>query len=300
MRYLCIALIAAVLLPQTANAGLRVFACEPEWGALAKALGGEQVDVYTATTAQQDPHYIQARPSLIAKARRADMLLCTGADLEVGWLPLLLRQTGNPKIQRGQPGHLMAADHVTLLEAPARIDRREGDIHPYGNPHIHLDPRNIGRVATVVEARLSTLDPSNAQYYRRHGSDFSSRWHAATKRWEQRGLPLRGFRIVTHHSSWTYMVAWLGLEVGGNLEPKPGIPPSAAHLSQLLELVRQKPATAIVRAPFESPKPAAWLAERTKLPVVVLPFTVGGNVKAKDLFALFDETLDQLLAAGGR
>src|SRR5262245_16058586 len=133
----------------TAHAALNIFACEPEWGALAKELGGDQANVYVATTALQDPHRIEARPSLIARARNADLLVCTGAELEVGWLPLLQTQSGNSKIQAGQPGFFEAASVVPLLERPARVDRALGDVHPAGNPHLHLDPRNLGRVAAA-------------------------------------------------------------------------------------------------------------------------------------------------------
>src|SRR5436190_16338853 len=148
-----------------ATAALNVFACEPEWGALVKELGGDKVRIYIATTALQDPHRIEARPSLIARARDADLAVCTGAELEIGWMPLVQQQSANPKIQVGQPGFFEAASAVALIERPARIDRSLGDVHPAGNPHIHLDPRNIERVADALGARMSNLDPKEAAYY---------------------------------------------------------------------------------------------------------------------------------------
>ena len=157
-------LLAALLAasPLSAHAALDILTCEPEWAALATELGGNLVSAESATTPQQDPHYIQARPSLIAKVRRAALVMCTGADLEVGWLPLLLRQAGNAAVQPGQPGFLNAADFVELLDKPSSVDRSLGDVHPYGNPHVQTDPRNIGKVAAALVERLASLDSANA------------------------------------------------------------------------------------------------------------------------------------------
>lgn len=156
-------LLLALAMP--AQAAVKIFACEPEWGALAQELGGNLVDVTVATTALQDPHHIQARPSLIARARNADLVVCTGAELEIGWLPILLQQSGNAKVQAGQPGNFAAADHVRKLEIPGQIDRSQGDVHATGNPHIHTDPRNIAKVATALGLRLAQIDPGHASQY---------------------------------------------------------------------------------------------------------------------------------------
>src|SRR5258706_15845621 len=157
--------LGSVVVALPVAAALNVFACEPEWGALAQELGGDKVSVYLATTALQDPHRVEARPSLIARIRSADLLICSGAELEIGWLPLLLTQSGNSKIQLGTPGYLEASQYVTKLEIPKVIDRALGDIHPGGNPHIHTDPRNISKVAAVIEERLAQLDPASADTY---------------------------------------------------------------------------------------------------------------------------------------
>lgn len=285
-----------ILLASPALAALNIFACEPEWGALAKELGGDKVAVFTATTALQDPHRIEARPSLIARARNADLMVCTGAQLEVGWLPLLLGQAGNARIQPGQPGYVEAASYVTKLEVPQVLDRSLGDVHPAGNPHVHLDPRNIARVAEALAQRLTALDRPNADFYRAQSRNFLARWHEAVARWEMQGAALRGLPIVVYHQDLSYFNNWLKLREVGALEPKPGIPPGAGHLAELLARLQREPARAVVRAAYNDPKAAEWLAERAGIPAVVVPFTVGGSERAKDLFGLFDDMLAQLLA----
>src|SRR5262245_15948011 len=159
-----------------AHAAVAVLTCEPEWTALAKEIGGTLVSAESATTPEQDPHYIQARPSLIAKVRKAALVVCTGADLEVGWLPLLLRQAGNAAVQPGQPGYLNAADFVELLEKPSSVDRSLGDVHPYGNPHLQMDPRNIAKVGAALADRLAMIDSANASTYQQRYKDFAARW----------------------------------------------------------------------------------------------------------------------------
>ena len=211
----CLKLIAAVavaVVAAPALAALNVFATVPEWGALATELGGDKVNVYTATNALQDPHHIEAKPSLIARARGADLVVATGAELEIGWLPLVTQQAGNPKIQAGKPGYFEAAGYVTLLEKPTRLDRSEGDVHPGGNPHIQTDPRNIARVAGPLAARLAELDPANAAYYQARYKAFADRWSAAIANWEKQAAPLKGAPIVVQHKAFTYLEEWLGLE----------------------------------------------------------------------------------------
>ncbi|GIX27939.1 MAG: zinc ABC transporter substrate-binding protein [Burkholderiales bacterium] len=280
-----------------AQAALQVFACEPEWGALVRELGGERVSVYEATTAFQDVHRIQAKPSLLAAFRRADLAVCTGADLEIGWLPILFAEAGNPKVQPGKPGYFEASRYVTLLEVPATLDRSLGDQHPAGNPHIHLDPRNILKVGEALAQRLAELDPEHGARYRSRYRDFAGRWQQAMSRWEAQGAPLRGTPVIVHHKGFPYLNAWLGLKQVGALEPKPGIEPTASHLAQLLEAHKREPARMVIRAPYNSPRAAEWFARQAGIPQVVLPYTVGGSEKAKDLFGLFDDTLERLLAA---
>ena len=296
MHRIILLLLLGVLPIAPAQAALKVFTCEPEWAALVQELGGAQVTVASATTALQDPHHIEARPSLIAKTRQADLLVCTGAGLEAGWLPPLLRTAGNPKVQPGQSGYLEAASAVALLEARARVDRSEGDVHPQGNPHLHLDARNIARVAEQLSARLKQLDPANAAHYSARHADFARRWRAALARWEREAAPLKDMPVIYHHRSWVYLAHWLGLKEAGVLEPKPGLPPTAAHLTQLLTQLKTQPVRAIVRSAYEDGRADAWLAERARIPALVLPYTVGAE-GADDLFKLFDITIARLKGA---
>jgi zinc/manganese transport system substrate-binding protein len=292
MRRLVI-LLLALWLPVSAHA-LDVFSCEPEWAALVEELAGDNVEITLATTAFQDPHMLQARPSLIAGARNADLLICTGADLEIGWLPLLLRRAGNPAIQPGSPGHFMAADYVRRLEIPASVDRSQGDVHPQGNPHIHLHPRSIERVAEALAERLAELDAPNAATYRANAEDFLRRWEEARAGWEERAEALAGMRLVSHHRSFSYLADWLDLDIIATLEPKPGIPPSGAQLSRLLEQLTPAPPAGIIRAQFENEKPAHWLSDRLSIPVIEMAYTVGGADTADDLFGLYEHTIASL------
>lgn len=294
-RLLALLLLASVI-AAPAEAKLRVFACEPEWGALLQELAGEQISVDVATTALQDVHQIEARPSLIARVRRADLAVCTGADLEIGWLPQLLRQSGNARLAAG-PGWFEAAAQVQTLQKPTQLDRAAGDVHPQGNPHIQMDPRRVLQVAIALAARLAELDPGNAALYRQRLADFSARWSAAIVGWEQRAAPLRGRNIVVHHDAWIYLTEWLGIHQVGALEPRPGVPPTSAHLAGLIETTKTANALAIVRAAYQDGKASDWLAERSGVPAVALPFSVGGDAQAKDLFGLFDSTLTHLLGA---
>src|SRR6195256_126564 len=193
--------IGMALLAWPAGAALNVFACEPEWGALAQELGGDKVSVFSATTALQDPHRIEARPSLIARIRSADLLICSGSELEIGWIPLLLTQSGNPRVQLGSPGYFEASQYVVKLEIPKVLDRALGDLHPGGNPHIHTDPRNIARVALALEERMVQIDPANADSYRSRAKSFLERWQAAVSRWERPAAPLKGVPIVVYHNA---------------------------------------------------------------------------------------------------
>jgi len=280
-----------------AQAALNVVACEPEWASLAKELGGDKLNVSSATTALQDPHRIEARPSLIARVRNADLLVCTGMELEVGWLPVLVQQSGNGKLAAGSPNLFEAGRFITPIEVPTRLDRGDGDVHAAGNPHIQQDPRNIALVAKALSARLAQIDPPNAAFYQDKQTAFASRWADAMQKWEQRAAPLKGVTLVAHHKNMGYLENWLGMKEVATLEPKPGVEPSAGHLSELnAQLVRQ-PAKMVVRAAYQDPRASQWLSEHAHIPAVALPFTVGGNDKATDLFSLFDNTLTLLLEA---
>lgn len=194
----------------------------------------------------------------------------------------------------------MAGDYVQKLDVPTSLDRAQGDVHALGNHHIQNNPYNILLVAAALAKRLAEINPPNAAIYQARYQAFSARWNEAIKRWEKQAAPLRGIGIVEHHKAWTYLCHWLGMREIATLEPKPGIEPTVAHLQELLATLQRDPAHVIVPAPYHDPRAANWLAERTKLPVVVLPTTVGGTERAKDLFSLFDDTIERLLAATRR
>src|SRR5690606_19872139 len=297
MKYLAIpVLLLAALVSTPAQAKLKVFACEPEWGSLVQELAGDQVELDVATTALQDVHVIEARPSLIAKVRNADLVVCTGAELEIGWLPQLIRQSGNEKVASG-PGSFMAAAQVKTLDRPGSVDRAAGDVHPMGNPHVQMDPRRVLIIARRLADRLAQLDPAKVDTYKARGADFEKRWLAAMVKWKRDAAPLKGRKVVVHHISWVYLWDWLGIEQIGALEPKPGVPPTAGHMSRLIATTKNADTLAIIRAAYQDPKPADWLSDRTGVPAVTLPFTVGGDAQAKDLFGLFDSTIAKLLEA---
>jgi len=286
-----------ILFSATAQAEINIFACEPEWAALSQELGGNKVTTYSATTGLQDPHYIQARPSLIAKARRADLLVCTGAELEAGWLPLLQRKSGNAAIQQGAPGAFMATDYVQLTAIPTQLDRSQGHIHAAGNPHIQTSPVMLLEVAKILSMRFQQLDPDNQVYYEQRWTNFELRWQAAINKWQQQVAALQGLPIVIQHNSWDYLIDWLKLEKVATLEIKPGVPPSIVDLNKIVKQLEITPASVVIHAAYQSPRASDWLVEKTGIPKVALPFTIGGNESASDLFSLFDNTLQLLLDA---
>jgi zinc/manganese transport system substrate-binding protein len=286
-------LLTLAALPACAN--LNVFATVPEWGALAKEIGGDKVRVYTATNAFQDPHRIEAKPSLLAQARQANLVVAAGADLEIGWLPLVIRDSGNAAIQAGKPGYFEAAAFVNRLDVPTVLDRANGDVHAAGNPHTHLDPRNVLKVGEALTARLVELDAANAAAYQAGFKTFAGKWQAALARWEKEAVPLKGVPVLVHHQSFVYLSHWLGLKEVGSLEPKPGIEPSSGQLSALLERQKAAPAKMVLRAAYQQEGPSQWIAGKTGMPAVMLPYTVGGTPEAKDLFGLFDDTVQRLL-----
>jgi zinc/manganese transport system substrate-binding protein len=301
MRRVLLAAIGAALLAlgaaTPAAAALQVFACEPEWAALATEIGGDKVSVYAATTGSQDPHQIQARPSLISKARTADLTVCTGAELEIGWLPMIVTQSANKKIVPGSRGVFQPTDYVNLLEKPSSLDRSQGDIHAGGNPHIQSDPRNMLPVSKALADRFAELDPANAAAYRARQAAFAAKWQVALNKWAAEAAPLRGQPIAVQHRSWVYLETWLGLRRVIALEPKPGVPPSSGYLAQVLEVLKKQPVKMIIRAAYEDGRPSEFVGGRAGVPAVMLPYTIGGTDQAKDLYSLYDDTLNRMLKA---
>jgi zinc/manganese transport system substrate-binding protein len=288
-------LLLAFTITTPVMAALNIFACEPEWASLATELGGERVKTFSATTAYQDPHHIEARPSLIAKVRRADLLICSGAELEVGWLPLLHRQAGNSKVLPGARGYFEAAAMVKPLDIPTGdIDRTMGDVHAAGNPHVHLDPARLLKIARALSERLAEIDPAGKAEYQQRLNHFTGRWQKAMTRWQQQASALKGSRIVVHHRDWVYLFDWLGIEIAGALEPKPGLPTTAGHLVSLKQSLKSNPATMIVYTAYQNPRAAKRFAQMAGIPAVELPYTVGGAKEVNDLFSLFDVTIEKL------
>ena len=285
----------ALLITSPSHAALNVFACEPEWAALTQQLAGDKASIYIATGALQDPHRIEARPSLIAKARNAKLLVCTGAELEVGWMPVVLRESANNAIQPGGDGHFEAAQYVSMLEVPTRLDRADGDVHAMGNPHIQTDARNFLPIADALSKRLILLDPSNTSFYQQQLDKFEQSWRAAIAKWEKQAAPLKGVSIIAQHKGFPYLNNWLGLKQVAELESKPGLEPSAAYLGQVLNELKQHPAKMVLRAAYQDGRPSEWIAERAHIPAVMLPFTVGGTPQANNLFTMFDDTIARLL-----
>jgi zinc/manganese transport system substrate-binding protein len=295
IQALCLAAALTVTMP--AHAALRILATTADWGALAGELGGDKVDVYTATSALQDVHRVEARPSLVARARSADLVIANGAELEIGWLPVLLQESGNSRIQPGSPGYFQATSVLRLRDVPSAVDRSMGDVHPEGNPHVQLDPHNVAAVAQALSVRLAEVDSANAPYYQARGADFQRRWQEAITRWESLASPLKGLPVVVIHSDQAYLCQWLGLRQVASIEPKPGVPPSAGYLADLVTSLSASPPRLILRNAYNDPKAAEWLSKKIGKRVVTLPFSVGGSDGAKDLFGLFDDTINRLLEA---
>ena len=285
-----------LLISSNTHAALNVFACEPEWAALTQQLAGNQASIYTATGALQDPHRVEARPSLIARARRANLVVCTGAELETAWLPLVLRESGNSAVQPGSNGYFEAASAVHMLEVPTRLDRAEGDVHAAGNPHVQTDARNFLPIAEALSKRLIQLDPTNTAYYQQQLAAFNQQWRAAIAKWEKQAAPLKGVAVIVQHRGFPYLNNWLGLKQVAELEPKPGMEPSAAYLGSVLNELQQHPARMVLRAAYQDGRPSDWIAERANIPAVMIPYTVGGTPQATDLFTMFDDTIQRLLA----
>lgn len=294
--YKTLLLILLMSMSATLRAEISVFACEPEWAALSTAVGGDKVDVFSATSAQQDPHHIQARPSLIAKARRADLLVCTGAELEIGWLPVLLRKSANPRIQPGQPGYFMAASHVDLLDKMTNVDRSMGDVHAAGNPHVHFDPHRMLIIAESLKNTFKVIDSEQEGFFEQNFQAFKDKWSNSINKWESQTTDLNNKRIIVHHNSWVYLEKWLGLNRVAILEPKPGVPPTTGHLASILSQLQQQSASAILRSGYEDERPSQWLSEKSGVPIITIPFSVDDYEKSDSLILWMDEVVKRLAA----
>ena len=276
-----------------------VFACEPEWAALVRVYA-PTARVHVATHAGQDPHHIEARPALIAQLRAADLVACTGAALESGWLPVLQQRAGNARAQ--EP--FFAADHVPLIDPqPGAIGTPwAGDVHAEGNPHLHADPRLLLKAGDALAQRLQREWPAEREAIERRRAAFAADWQARIVQWERRAAPLRGLKVAAQHTTFGYLWHWLGMQPLADLEPKPGMAPTPGHLQRLLEGLRREPPAAVVVAGYQDPRPARWLTGQLgpAVPLVVLPATVPEDAAADGLARWVDELVESMRRAAAR
>jgi len=293
MRKTAILLIALFPFATPAFAKVKVVATLQWIGSVANEIGKDQVEVATLVKPNQDPHLVEARPSMILAARKADILMYTGLDLEIGYLPVLIESSRNPGIQPGRPGNFDGSHFVTVLEKHVSVDRSMGDVHPLGNPHYHYSPRNILAVAEGMAGALSTLDPSHADAYKANLSAFREK--VRTKQREWRALPVKGRRFIAYHKLFEYLADDFGFTIAAYVEPKPGIPPSAGYIERLIGTIRESRPDGILTTPLYGRKEVDFLARKTGVRGVILPHDVGATPGAKDWFSFMDQTLSALV-----
>ena len=291
----------AVLLATAAGpaaAAVNVVATTEDLATLAREVGGDKVKVEALGRGYQDPHFIEAKPSFILKLHAADLLVLVGRELEIGWLPPLLQQSRNAKIQLGAAGYLDASLTARILEIPTgEITRAMGDVHPLGNPHYWLDPENGRRIAKAIEQRLAQLDSADAAYFAARYSDFDSRLTQAEKRWDGLMAPYKGLKIVTYHNSWPNFADRFGLKVVGYVEPRPGIPPSPSHTLDLIQEMKRDGVKILLVEPYFDLKTPNSVSRETGAKVLVMSPSVGGVPEVTDYIKLFDYDLNLLMTA---
>jgi len=268
---------------------LNVITATTDFAALAQEVGGDKIDVESIAKGYQDPHFVEAKPSFLLKLRHADLLVVVGLDLEIGWLPPLITQSGNPKIQPASAGYLDASQFAEILEKPeGQVSRAMGDVHPLGNPHYWLDPDNGRRVAKGISNKLAELDPADAAYFQQRFQDFDKRLTAAEQTWENQMKPYRGRKVVTYHKSWPNFAKHFGLDVVGYIEPRPGIPPTPGHTIELIQQMKRDSVKIIMVEPYFDLKTPNNIASGTGGRVLVMLPSVGGEKDVIDYFKLFD------------
>jgi len=269
-----------------------------DMAALTQEVGGDKVSVESIAKGYQDPHFVEAKPSFLLKLRQADLLVVVGLQLEIGWLPPLINQSGNPRIQVGAPGYLDASQFAEILEIPqGTVTRAEGDVHPLGNPHYWLDPDNGRRIARGIANKLSEADPGDAAYFQQRFQDFDNRLTAAEQKWEGEMKPYRGRKVVTYHRSFPNFAKHFGLDVIGYVEPRPGIPPTPTHTLELIQLMRRETCKVVLVEPYFDLKTPQSIGRETGAQVVVYLPSVGGEKGVEDYFKLFDYDIDLLIKA---
>lgn len=292
MRKIVLSLALSLLLTTPAFAGLNVVATLPWIGSAAKEIGKDKVKVTVLAKPNQDAHYLEAKPSMILAARKADIIMYDGLDLEIGYLPLVIESSKNPKLMPGQPGNFDCSQFVTVVEKPSTVDRSMGDVHPLGNPHYHYSPSRVLRVAEGITRLLAELDKSNAAYYEANYKAFAERLQEKEKQWH--ALPLKGKKFIAYHKYFEYLAQEFGFKILGYMEPKPGIPPSAAHIEELIEIMKQTKPSGILISPAYSLDEAESLTTKTGVKVIVLPHDVGSMDGTGDLISFWDKVITSL------
>jgi zinc/manganese transport system substrate-binding protein len=291
-------LLVAFPAPARAQGKLNVMATTEDLASIGREIGGDHITIDSIARGYQDPHFVEAKPSFILKLQRADVLIVVGRELEIGWLPPLIQQSRNAKIQPGAEGYLDASLNVQILEMPTgQITRAMGDVHPLGNPHYWLDPENGKKIAKEIADKFVQLRPNDRAYYEQRLADFTGRLDAAEKRWLQQMAPYKGTKIVTYHRSFPNFAERFGLEIVGYVEPRPGIPPTPQHTLDLInEMKRQNIKLVLVEPYFDLKTPNA-IGQQTGAEVLVMPPSVGGVKEVADYFKLFDYDISLLVGA---
>ncbi|MFW1678316.1 metal ABC transporter solute-binding protein, Zn/Mn family [Pontibacter sp. JAM-7] len=275
---------------------LTIFTCEPEWAALSKQLAPE-AKVFSATHAYQDPHYIEARPSLISKLAQADIAICSGAGLEAGWLPALQQRASNRHVVDGAAGMLYLSQFVETIDKQETAFFSTEHVHPEGNPHFHLDPERVAKLAVVISQRLQAIDTDSSQQYQQALTRWQSNWQQSMQAWQRQAVALKGRPVVVQHTGFSYLINWTGMDVIADLEPEPGVPPTMAHAQSLVAATRQKQPVAILTNWYQNDRAAGWLSDKTGVKHLNLPATVDLKGDINNLRSLFDHLLSQLRAA---
>ncbi len=292
MRKLFLTVLLLTAFATPAFAGVNVVATLPWIGSLAKEIGRDMIKVDVLVKSSQDAHTIEAKPSMILAARKADIIMYDGLDLEVGYLPLIIESSKNPRLMPGKPGNFDCSQFITVLEKPTTVDRSMGDVHPLGNPHYHFSPSRVLRVAQGMARSLADVDKTNADFYLANYKAFVERVNKKEKEW--RTVPLKGKKYVAYHKYFEYLADEFGLQFIGYMEPKPGIPPSAAHIEELIELMKKEKPEAILVTPAIGKDEADSLSSKTGVKVIVLPHDVGSLPGTDDLVSFWDRTITSL------
>jgi zinc/manganese transport system substrate-binding protein len=292
LKKMCLWVFCILFFATPAFAKLNIAATLPWIGSIASEIGKDKVSVTAFVKPNQDPHFVAAKPSMILDVRKADVLMYNGMDLEIGYLPVLVESSKNPKIQSGNPGNFDCSKFIEPIEVPTSVDRSMGDVHPQGNPHYQLSSKNILRVAEGMTEALSSIDPENAGFYTKNFSAFRERLQEKQRQWS--AVPLRGKKFVAYHKFFEYLALEFGFEIVGYIEPKPGIPPSASYVEKLVDMIRRAKPDAILSLSYYPQKEVKFLSEKTGVKGIIVPHDVSETEKAKDWFSLMDEVLKSL------